>query len=74
LVDHFFDRAVNVYGNGIDALNISCTKKQYSISIKLHFECTNNTAEYEACILSLEAILELKIRKINVYSKLRKKS
>jgi ribonuclease HI len=33
----------------------------------LHFECTNNTTEYEACILGLEAALELKVRKIDVY-------
>jgi ribonuclease HI len=33
----------------------------------LHFECTNNTAEYEAYILGLEAALEMKIRKVDVY-------
>jgi ribonuclease HI len=50
-MDHFFDRAVNVYGNAVDTVIISPNKKQYPISIKLHFECTNNTVEYEACIL-----------------------
>jgi len=33
----------------------------------LHFECTNNTGEYEAYILGLEAALEMKIRKVDVY-------
>jgi ribonuclease HI len=33
----------------------------------LDFECTNNITEYEACILGLEAALELKIRKMDVY-------
>jgi ribonuclease HI len=38
------------------------------VSVKLQFECTHNTAEYKACILSLEAKLELRIRKKNVYN------
>ncbi|XP_073261648.1 uncharacterized protein [Populus alba] len=63
----FFDGAVNVYGNGAGAVIISPDQKQYPISVKLCFECTNNTAEYEACILGLEVALELKIRKIDVY-------
>ena len=63
----FFDGAVNVYGNGAGAVIISPDKKQYPVAVKLHFECTNNTTEYEACILGLEAALELKIGKIDVY-------
>ncbi|XP_061945039.1 uncharacterized protein LOC133669048 [Populus nigra] len=63
----YFDGAVNVSGNGAGAVIISPDKKQYPISIKLQFECTNNTAEYEACILGLEAALEMKIKKLDVY-------
>ncbi|XP_052312616.1 uncharacterized protein LOC112328848 [Populus trichocarpa] len=63
----FFDGAVNVYGNGAGAVIISPDKKQYPVSVKLHFECTNNTAEYEVCILGLKAALELKIKKLDVY-------
>ena len=63
----FFDGVVNVYGNGAGAVIISLDQKQYPVSVKLYFECTNNTAEYEVCILGLEAALELKIRKIEVY-------
>jgi len=63
----FFDGAVNVYGNGAGVMIISPDQKQYPVSVKLCFECTNNAAEYEACILGLEAALELKIRKIDVY-------
>ncbi|XP_011016316.1 PREDICTED: uncharacterized protein LOC105119820, partial [Populus euphratica] len=33
----------------------------------LLFECTNNTAEYEACIIGLEAALELKAKKLEVF-------
>jgi ribonuclease HI len=63
----YFDGAVNVCGNGAGAVIISPDKKQYPVLVKLQFGCTNNTVEYEACILSLEAALEMNIRKINVY-------
>jgi len=63
----YFDGAVNVCGNGASAMIISPDKKQYSVLVKLQFGCTNNTTEYEACILGLEAALELNVRKIDVY-------
>ena len=63
----FFDGVVNVYGNGAGAVIVSPDQKLYPVSVKLHFECTNNTAEYEACILDLEVALEMKIRKVDVY-------
>ncbi|XP_073261622.1 uncharacterized protein [Populus alba] len=63
----YFDGAVNVCGNGAGAVIISPDKKQYPVSVKLQFGCTNNTAEYEACILGLEAALEMNIKKIDVY-------
>jgi len=63
----YFDGAVNVCGNGVGVVIISPGKKQYPISVKLQFRCTNNAAEYEACILSLEVARKLNIRKIDVY-------
>jgi len=63
----YCDEAVNVYGNGAGEVIISPNKKKYPVLIKLQFECTNNTAGYEACILGLEATLELKIKKLDVY-------
>lgn len=36
---------------------------QYPVSIRLQFECINNTTEYDLCIISLEATLELKVGK-----------
>ena len=63
----FFDGAMNVYGNGAGVVIVSPDQKQYPVLVKLHFECTNNTVEYEACILGLEAALEMKIRKVDVY-------
>jgi len=63
----YFDGAINVCGNGAGAVIISPDKKQYPVSVKLQFECTNNMVEYEACILSLQAALEMNIKKIDVY-------
>jgi ribonuclease HI len=63
----YFDGAINVYGNEAGAVIISHDKKQYPVSVKLQFGCTNNMAEYEVCILGLEAALEMNIRKIDVY-------
>jgi len=63
----YFDGAVNVSGNGAGAVIISPKRKQYPISIKLHFSCTNNIAEYEACIHRLEGALEMRIGKLEVY-------
>jgi ribonuclease HI len=62
----YFDGAVNVSSNAAGAVIISREGKQYPISIKLQFSCTNNTAEYEG-IHGLEAALELKIGKLEVY-------
>jgi len=63
----YFDGVVNVCGNGASVMIISPDKKYYPVSVKLQFGCTNNTTEYEACILGLEAALELNIRKIDVH-------
>ena len=54
----YFDKVVNMYGNKVGAMIISLNKNQYLVSIKIQFECTNNTAKYKACILGLEATLE----------------
>jgi hypothetical protein len=63
----YFDGAMNVSRNEGRAVIISPKKKQYLVLVRLQFECTNNTTEYEACILSLEVSLELKVKKLEVY-------
>ncbi|XP_034892465.1 uncharacterized protein [Populus alba] len=63
----YFDDAVNISGNGAGAVVISPENKQYPVSARLLFECTNNTAEYEAYIIGLEAALELKAKKLEVF-------
>jgi len=53
----YFDEAINIYGNGVGVVKISSNRKKYLVLIKLKFECTINTAEYEACIFELDAVL-----------------
>ncbi|XP_070022247.1 uncharacterized protein [Nicotiana sylvestris] len=56
----FFDGATNFKGVGIVAVLVSETGQHYLVSSKLRFPCTNNKAEYEACILGLK--MELRKR------------
>ena len=44
----YFDRAINQYKNGIGILLITPKGSYIPLAIKLNFEATNNTIEYEA--------------------------
>jgi len=46
---------------------VSPEKAFTPLAVKLGFEATNNIAEYEACILALEAALELGIKELEVF-------
>ncbi|KAA3473594.1 RNA-directed DNA polymerase (Reverse transcriptase), Ribonuclease H [Gossypium australe] len=62
-----FDGASNAVGNGIGAILISPSGDHYPFTCKLDFDCTNNMAEYEACIMGLRAAVERKIKVLEVY-------
>ncbi|XP_048127813.1 uncharacterized protein LOC125312735 [Rhodamnia argentea] len=62
-----FDGAVNLSGCSTGAVLISPDSQHYPRATKLLFPCTNNIAEYEACILGLQAAIEMKIRRLQVY-------
>ena len=49
----YFDGASNVLGRGVGAVLISPEGNHYPFIAKLSFDCTNNVAEYEACVLGL---------------------
>ncbi|XP_070057299.1 uncharacterized protein [Nicotiana tomentosiformis] len=55
----FFDGAANFKGVGIGAVLVSETGQHYLVSAKLRFPCTNNMAEYEACILGLRLAIDM---------------
>jgi len=49
----FFDGASNALGHGIGAVLISTEKQYIPMTARLCFECTNNIAEYEACVMGI---------------------
>ncbi|GKU89512.1 hypothetical protein SLEP1_g3641 [Rubroshorea leprosula] len=63
----FFDGAVNQLGCGLGALLVSPKGDHFLIAIKLDFACTNNIAEYEACIAGIHAALDMNVRDLEIY-------
>ena len=49
----YFDGASNALGRGVRAVLISLEGNHCPFTAKLSFDCTNNVAEYEACVLGL---------------------
>nr|XP_009793447.1 PREDICTED: uncharacterized protein LOC104240316 [Nicotiana sylvestris] len=60
----FFDRAVNAKGVGIGEILISPTGQHYLATTWLHFFCTNNSAEYEACIMGMNMAVDLDVEEL----------
>ena len=63
----YFDGASNVLGHGIGAILISPEREYCPFTARLNFDCTNNVAEYEACIIGLQAALDKKVKNLKVY-------
>ncbi|XP_017978304.1 PREDICTED: uncharacterized protein LOC108662444 [Theobroma cacao] len=63
----FFDGASNDLGHGIGVVLVSPEGGHYPIIAKLNFYCTNNVAEYEACVMGLQAEIERKIHILKVF-------
>ena len=51
-----FDGAMNAYRKGIGVVIITPHGSHIPFTARLTFDCTNNMAEYEACIMGLEEI------------------
>ncbi|PKI58222.1 hypothetical protein CRG98_021393 [Punica granatum] len=51
----------------IGAVLISPEGRHFPIAGKIDFPCTNNVAEYEACILGLQAAIDLKVKELEVF-------
>ncbi|XP_070045632.1 uncharacterized protein [Nicotiana tomentosiformis] len=62
----FFDGAENFKGVGIRAFLVSKTGQHYPVSAKLRFSCTNNMAEFEACILGLRLAIDMNVQDLLV--------
>ncbi|KAK4716733.1 hypothetical protein R3W88_015071 [Solanum pinnatisectum] len=62
----FFDGAANHQGKGIGAVLVSEIGQHYPMAAKLQFNCTNNMAEYKACILGLNMAIDINIYELLV--------
>ncbi|XP_050897012.1 uncharacterized protein LOC127103812 [Lathyrus oleraceus] len=65
-----FDGASNAQGHGVGAIITSPTVFHLPFTARLCFDCTNNMAEYEACIFGIEAAIDLRIKILEVYGDL----
>ena len=54
-------------GSGAGCVLIDSKKNKHFLSCRLEFECTNNTAEYEALVQGLRKAMELKVENLKVY-------
>ncbi|XP_012435102.1 uncharacterized protein LOC105761746 [Gossypium raimondii] len=57
----------NAIGNGIRVVLVSPNRDHYPFTSKLDFDCTNNMAEYEACLMGIRVAIERKIKVLEVY-------
>lgn len=62
-----FDGAINQLSYGIGVVLISPIGVLIPIAIRLHFQCTNNIAKYEACIIGLKSSIDRGIHELEVY-------
>ena len=62
-----FDGASNALGNGVGAVITSPSGFHIPFKARICFDCTNNMAEYEACIYGLEDAIDLRIKYLKVY-------
>ena len=63
----YIDGASNALGREVGAVLISPKRNHCPFTVKLSFDCTNNVAEYEACVLGLQVAIEKKIKGLKVY-------
>ncbi|KAI8547542.1 hypothetical protein RHMOL_Rhmol07G0204200 [Rhododendron molle] len=62
----YFDEAANQKGYRIGVLLITPDGSHIPPAFKLNFDVTNNQAEYEACVVGMEAALTLSVEKLEV--------
>ena len=63
----YFDRAINQYRNVTGILLNTLEGSHIPLAVRLKFEVTNNMAEYEACIVEMEALQELRVKEAKVF-------
>ena len=63
----FFDGSKTLEGSGASYVLIDPKNNKHFLSCRLDFECTNNTAEYEALVQGLRKAIELKVSNLKVF-------
>lgn len=65
-----FNSASNAQGNGISIIITSPTDFHLPFTARLFFDYTNNMVEYEVCIFDIEAVVDLRIKILEVFGDL----
>ncbi|XP_050896335.1 uncharacterized protein LOC127103089 [Lathyrus oleraceus] len=65
-----FDGSSNCMGHGVEVVLMNPNGGYTPFTSRLCFECTNNIAEYESCILGIEAAIDTRIKILKVYGDL----
>lgn len=63
----FFDGSKSNDGAGVGCILISPKGEKTMLTCRLEFDCTNNTAEYEALVQGLYKAIELDIKYLQVF-------
>ena len=63
----FFYGSSNALGHGIGAVLISPERQYIPMTARLCFDCTNNIAEYETCVMGIRAAIDFKVRSLKIY-------
>ena len=63
----WFDGASNALGHGVRAVLLTPDDQCIPFMERLGFGCTNNMAEYEACALGIQAVIDFKVKLLKVY-------
>ncbi|WRX16388.1 Ribonuclease H domain - like 10 [Theobroma cacao] len=64
----YFDGESIALGHEIGAVLISPYGKHYPATARLNFNCTNNMTEYEALVMGLQVVIDMKADMIEVYA------
>jgi ribonuclease HI len=63
----YFDRSKSKEGAGVGCIIIDPSGNKTLIACRLEFECTNNTAKYEALLQGLRKSLDMSIQNLVVF-------
>ena len=63
----FFYGSKTLEGSGAGCVLFDPKNNKHFLSYRLEFECTNNTAEYEALVQGLRKAIEFKVENLKVY-------